>query len=63
MFELDEWAFGHDKLEPAYLLERFDALVAEKKTVAAKLKKNLPTVKARSLAQADLIADIVRARL
>jgi len=63
MFELDEWAFGHDKLEPAYLLERFNALVAEQKTVAAKLEKNLPTVKARSVSQADLIADIVRARL
>jgi colanic acid/amylovoran biosynthesis protein len=63
MFELDEWAFGHDKLEPEYLVSRFEELVAEKKAVAAKLKKHLPEVKKRSLAQADLIADIVRARL
>jgi colanic acid/amylovoran biosynthesis protein len=60
MFGLEDWAFGHDKLESAYLKQRFDELVAAKKTVAAALKKNLPAVKAKSLAQADLIAEIVR---
>jgi colanic acid/amylovoran biosynthesis protein len=63
MFELEEWAFGHDKLERAYLVQRFEELVAAKADVAAKLTKNLPTVKKRSLAQADLIADIVREQL
>lgn len=59
MFQLDEWAFGHDKLEPAFLLERFDALVQAESTVREKLRSNLPTVKATSVAQADLIAAIV----
>lgn len=63
MFELEDWAFGHDKLEPAYLLERFEQLVASKDEVAGKLAANLPTVKQRSVAQADLIAELVRGRL
>ncbi|CAN5167187.1 hypothetical protein BH11ACT5_BH11ACT5_15100 [soil metagenome] len=63
MFGLEKWAFGHDKLETGYLVERFEELVAERKSVTALLKKNLPVVKQRSLAQADLIADLVRKRL
>jgi colanic acid/amylovoran biosynthesis protein len=59
MFDLDAWAFGHDKLELDYLVERFDELVSAKKAVAASLKKNLPAVKKKSLAQADLIAELV----
>ncbi|WBU37769.1 polysaccharide pyruvyl transferase family protein [Homoserinibacter sp. YIM 151385] len=63
MFELEDRAFGHDKLEPAYLLERFEELAAEREADAAKLAAHLPEVKARSLAQADLIAELVRSRL
>ncbi|MGM1017690.1 MAG: polysaccharide pyruvyl transferase family protein [Actinomycetota bacterium] len=61
MFELEEWAFGHDQLTPEYLQERFAALEAQRDDVQAKLDAHLPEVKARSLSQADLIADIVRA--
>lgn len=60
MFDLEDWAFGHDKLTPTYLAERFDALEASKADVQDKLDAHLPEVKARSLSQADLIADIVR---
>ncbi|GLI26092.1 hypothetical protein ARHIZOSPH14_03340 [Agromyces rhizosphaerae] len=60
MFELEEWAFGHDKLSPAYLRERFEALVAHEDEVRERLAVHLPEVKARSLQQADLIADLVR---
>ena len=60
MFELSEWAFGHSALTPEYLLERFDALVADRDVVDAKLREHLPTVKSRSLAQADAIAELVR---
>ncbi|TXK16252.1 polysaccharide pyruvyl transferase family protein [Homoserinibacter sp. GY 40078] len=63
MFGASEWAFGHDKLETAYLLERFEALAAQGDAVRAQLQSKLPEVKARSLAQADLIADVVRGRL
>jgi len=55
MFQLDEWAFGHDKLEPDFLRERFEALVAAGDEVRDRLRTHLPAVKARSLAQADLI--------
>lgn len=60
MFGLSEWAFGHSALSSEFLLERFDALVADRDAVDAKLREHLPTVKARSLAQADAIAELVR---
>ncbi len=60
MFDLEEWAFGHDKLSPAHLRERFEALVAHEAEVRERLAVHLPEVKARSLQQADLIADLVR---
>jgi len=60
MFGLSEWAFGHSALSAEHLLERFDALVADREAVDAKLREHLPTVKARSLAQADAIAELVR---
>lgn len=63
MFDLEEWAFGHDRLEADYLNQRFEDLVAAESDVKSKLKKNLSTVKKRSLAQADLIADVMRERL
>lgn len=61
MFELEEWAFGHDQLTPEHLAERFKALEGARDDVQAKLDTHLPEVKQRSLAQADLIAEIVRA--
>src|SRR5690606_19894724 len=61
MFELEEWAFGHDQLTPEYLQARFAALEAAKDDVQAKLDEHLPEVKTRSASQADLIAEIVRA--
>ncbi|MBA8816653.1 polysaccharide pyruvyl transferase WcaK-like protein [Microbacterium halimionae] len=60
MFELEDWAFGHDKLTLDYLTERFSELSAQREAVKAKLDSRLPSVKARSVMQADLIADVVR---
>ncbi len=60
MFELEEWAFGHDQLTPEHLATRFADLEASRADVQAKLDAHLPEVKARSVAQADLIAEIVR---
>lgn len=62
MFGLEEWAFGHDRLSPEHLEERFAALVEAEDDVRAKLAANLPEVTRRSLAQADLIAELVRGR-
>lgn len=59
MFELEEWAFGHDQLTPEHLGERFAALDAARADVRAKLDTHLPEVKARSIMQADLIAALV----
>lgn len=60
MFELEQWAFGHDQLDSEYLNGRFDDLVAARTEIVAKLEKNLPAVKAKSLSQVDLIAAIVQ---
>lgn len=62
MFELEEWAFGHDQLTPAHLWERFEDLSARRDEVQGKLDQHLPEVKSRSLMQADLIAELVRGR-
>lgn len=62
MFGAQEWAFGHDQLTPEHLADRFAALDARRDEVRATLEQALPTVKARSIAQADLIADLVRTR-
>ena len=59
MFELDEWAFGQDKLTDEYLQQRFQDLVDNNKDVRAKLQKNLSKVKEKSAMQADLIAKII----
>ncbi|WP_214468398.1 polysaccharide pyruvyl transferase family protein [Microbacterium flavescens] len=61
MFELEEWAFGHDQLTPEHLSERFAALDAARAEVKAKLDAHLPEVKARSIMQADLIVAMVAA--
>ncbi|MDY0909005.1 polysaccharide pyruvyl transferase family protein [Microbacterium sp. CFBP9034] len=60
MFELEDWAFGHDKFTPEYLASRFAELDAQRDAVKQKLDAHLPEVKARSLMQADLIAELVR---
>lgn len=60
MFDLEEWAFSHEKLTPEFLLKRFSDLDAGRAGVQEKLDARLPDVKARSVAQADLIANIVR---
>lgn len=60
MFECEEWAFGHDQLSRDYLTSRFEELTQVREEVKGLLDKNLPVVKERSLAQADLIADLVR---
>src|SRR5690606_27898782 len=63
MFGSEEWAFGHEKLEPAYLSQRFEELVSRADEVRETLARHLPEVKQRSIAQADLIAELVRERL
>lgn len=63
MFELETWAFGHEELSSETLRARFDDLARESDAVRATLRSRLPAVKARSLAQADAIADTVRSRL
>ncbi|WP_395244786.1 polysaccharide pyruvyl transferase family protein [Agromyces sp. MMS24-K17] len=60
MFDLEEWAFGHDMLTPDHLRKRFADLEECRDKVKAKLDEYLPAVKARSLEQADLIAEAVR---
>ena len=62
MFELEDWAFGHDQLEPGYLWKRFEQLDEQRGEVQAKLDAHLPEVRERSLQQADLIAELVRER-
>ncbi len=61
MFGLEEWAIGHSDLDVARLSQRFDELVAARTRVVGLLREHLPEVRARSLAQADLIAELVRA--
>lgn len=62
MFELEEWAFGHDQLDPGYLWTRFEQLDERRDEVQAKLDAHLPEVRERSLQQADFIATLVRER-
>lgn len=62
MFELEDWAFGHGQLTPEYLQQRFAELDAQRQEVQNKLDTHLPEVKARSIAQADLIAELVQNR-
>lgn len=61
MFELEEWAFGHDQLTPDHLWSRFEELSERRAEVQDKLDRHVPEVKRASLAQADLIAELVRA--
>lgn len=62
MFDAEEWAMPHREAELGALVKRFEQLAEARTEVAASLQKHLPTVRARSLAQADLIATIVTDR-
>ncbi|GAA1985024.1 polysaccharide pyruvyl transferase family protein [Microbacterium pumilum] len=62
MFGSEEWAFGHDKLTPAFLLERFGDLELRQAEVKSQLLERLPDVRRTSVAQADLIAELVLRR-
>lgn len=61
MFELDRWALAHTDLCAEKLSTMFSDLESNVADVREKLVAHLPDVKQRSLAQADLIAEIVRA--
>ncbi|MEX1078645.1 MAG: polysaccharide pyruvyl transferase family protein [Homoserinimonas sp.] len=63
MFDAEEWAMGHDDLELAQLIERFEALASNRDRVAGTLAEHLPSVKQKSYEQAELIARIVHSRL
>jgi polysaccharide pyruvyl transferase WcaK-like protein len=60
MFDLEDWAFGHDQLTDEYLWQRFEELDQGRDAVQQKFDQHLPEVKQRSLLQADLIAQLVR---
>lgn len=62
MFELEQWAFGQDKLSQGYLRDRFAKLVDDERSVRAKLKKHLPEVKAKSAKQVEVIKQIIDTR-
>ncbi len=59
MFELDEWAFGHQDLTKEHLQGRFEKLVENADDIKKKLTRNLPSVKKLSLQQVDVIADVI----
>jgi len=60
MFELQDWAIGSADATEESVWARFGSLVEAEPEVRAHLAEHLPEVKARSLKQADLIADLVR---
>jgi colanic acid/amylovoran biosynthesis protein len=59
MFGAEQWALPHNEAELGTLIERFEQLAHEQERVAAQLQAKLPSVRSRSLEQADLIAAIV----
>jgi polysaccharide pyruvyl transferase WcaK-like protein len=59
MFELEEWAFGQDKLSQPHLRREFDRLVKETDSVKEKLARHLPQVKKKSFVQVDVIKKII----
>lgn len=59
MFELEQWAFGQDKLSQEHLRSEFNKLVAEEKPVRAKLKEHLPEVKKQSAKQVKVIQEVI----
>ncbi len=60
MFDLEEWAFGQDKLTTKYLRSEFVRLVENEEQVKKKLAKYLPKVKKQSRRQVDVIKDVVK---
>lgn len=60
MFDLEDWAIGHDRLSPEFLTRRFADLDAARNDIQRRLDAHLPAVKARSASQAELVAGIVR---
>jgi colanic acid/amylovoran biosynthesis protein len=60
MFQLQEWALGSSGVTEGYVWKRFEALVAAEPQIRAHLSEHLGEVKAKSLRQADLIAELVR---
>ncbi len=60
MFNLEEWAFGQDKLSQDYLSQRFKELEKEQEGVKGKIKKHLPEVKKRSYKQVAAIESILK---
>lgn len=59
MFELEEWAFGQDKLSQEHLRIEFSRLVKNEKVIRGKLDKHLPSVVEKSLKQVDVIKSII----
>lgn len=60
MFDLEEWAFGQDKLSSQYLEKRFNNLENQKEQIESKIKKYLPTVKKKSYKQVEVIEKTLR---
>lgn len=58
MFELEDWAFGQEKLSAEYLQQQFHALTKNEATIQSLLKKNLPAVKSLALKQVEVIEKI-----
>ncbi|MFP7759737.1 polysaccharide pyruvyl transferase family protein [Marisediminicola sp. LYQ134] len=59
MFDLEEWAMGFATASADAMIARFRELEAAEDSVRAKLEEHLPAVKALSVQQADLIAELV----
>jgi colanic acid/amylovoran biosynthesis protein len=59
MFELEEWAFGQNKLSTQHLKAEFERLVNDSEVVKQKLHKHLPEVKAKSLKQVEVIKRVI----
>lgn len=60
MFELEDWAFGHDKLSNKYLQAEFNKLAKNEAAIKKSLSKNLPLVKQLSSKQVNEIVRLVK---
>ncbi len=60
MFDLEEWAFGQEKLTNEYLKQRFNELEKERNEVKEKIKKHLPEVKRQSYKQVEAIEKVLK---
>ena len=58
MFELEQWAFGQEKLTVDYLDKQMKYLIKHEKEVRNKLASNLPEVKKLAMIQVDHINNI-----